>query len=1237
MRNLNHLSVVTVLLTAGGWSMLSAQTVSVSPSSINLSAQYQGAVVSQQLSITSASGAVSFTIFSNANNPQWLKVNGGTAFNGTTPATVTVTADPTGLNPNTYTSSLSVFGAGSSTAVTVPVSFTVSTIGVNPSSITFPSYTQGGTVPPPQSITLSGPPGSYTATPATQSGGQWLSVTPTSGNVPGAVTATVNAAVLTGLATGVYQGSITITPVGTANNTPIVVPVSLTVLPTPPVTVNPASIIFNVQQGGTGNIATQTLTVSTTPGQQLNYSFTASYATGTPSFLTITPPAGNTDATSGTAQVAIGYSLAGLTVGTSYKATLILITPGGTPVQTSIPVTLNYTATPLLNVPTNTMNFLYQLGGSAPADQTVSVTATDGSLITFAIAQSANSSWLVIPNSGSTAAPFTVHVNPAGLTPGTYSATINITPANSSNTQQIPVVLKVSNDPFISSTVGSMAFPFQIGQAAPAAQPFQITSSNGVTLNYTAAPATSTCGSGWLLLNGAANAVTGTTSVPAPISVTIATTGLTAGTCKSAINITATNASTGVAAVNSPFSIPVTVVVDSKPMLVTVPAALSFAAPAGGQSPSPQTIALSSTSGTDVLNYTITGVSQGGAPSTWLFASPTSGSTTSGNVITVNIFSSSLPAGSYNGTVTLAASNSSGAATANSPVVIPVGLQVTSGSLTLSATSLNFAYTVGGASPATQTVTVGSSTSNPLVFSAVPTSTPTAWLNVTPTSGTTGSSGALTVSVDGTKLITPGTYNGSITVTSPGAGNSPATVNVTVVVSAGTISAPTTTLSFTQAAGGSVPPAQTIAVTGSPAPLNFTVAASTTPAGGTWLSATPASGTTPATISVSVNGGSLAVGQYAGQVVITSTGAAGSPITVPVVLNVVNPSTATVSPTSFSFNYIVGQTVPAAQTLTITSSTQIPIATTVQASNPGGWLQVTPTQTNAPGTLSVSVQPTSLAASATPYSGTITLSSPNLLNPITVPVSLTVTAIPKPVITAVGNAASYATGPVSPGENVTIFGTGIGPATLTSNAPVNGSFGTTLGSTRVLFDGVAAPIIYASATQTSVMVPYGVNGRTSTSIVVEFTGVQSNPITFSVSGSAPGIYTLNSQGTGPGAIINQDGVTVNGPNTPEKRGNVIAIYMTGEGQTSPAGVDGAVIPPVTSALKSPVLPVTATIGGVAVTGQAVAYAGSAPGLISGVMQVNLIIPQNAPTGASVPIVVTVGTNNSQSGVTVAIQ
>jgi virginiamycin B lyase len=238
-----------------------------------------------------------------------------------------------------------------------------------------------------------------------------------------------------------------------------------------------------------------------------------------------------------------------------------------------------------------------------------------------------------------------------------------------------------------------------------------------------------------------------------------------------------------------------------------------------------------------------------------------------------------------------------------------------------------------------------------------------------------------------------------------------------------------------------------------------------------------------------------------------------------------------------------------------------------------------------------------------------------------------------PVIAVMGNAGSYSTGGVSPGENIVIFGTGIGPPALVTGSVSADVWSTTTGNTRVLFDGVPAAVIYASATQTSVMVPYSVTGRRTTSIVVEHVGAQSNAVTVDVIAAAPGIYTLNQQGTGPGAILNQDGA-VNAIDAPAPRGTVIAVYMTGEGQTSPAGVDGAIIPAVVSALKTPLLKVSATVGGV---DAAVLYAGSAPGLISGIMQVNLAIPDDAPTGPSVPIVIRVGVATTQEGVTVAVQ
>jgi hypothetical protein len=144
-----------------------------------------------------------------------------------------------------------------------------------------------------------------------------------------------------------------------------------------------------------------------------------------------------------------------------------------------------------------------------------------------------------------------------------------------------------------------------------------------------------------------------------------------------------------------------------------------------------------------------------------------------------------------------------------------------------------------------------------------------------------------------------------------------------------------------------------------------------------------------------------------------------------------------------------------------------------------------------------------------------------------VPVTLTVVAVPKPVVNAIANAGSYSTGAVSPGENIVIFGAGIGPADLVKGAINGGVFATTAGNTRVLFDGVPAPVLYASDKQTSVMVPYGISGRTTTSVQVEYLGVQSVAIGYNVALAAPGIYTLNQAGNGPGATLNQDGFTVN--------------------------------------------------------------------------------------------------------------
>jgi len=289
----------------------------------------------------------------------------------------------------------------------------------------------------------------------------------------------------------------------------------------------------------------------------------------------------------------------------------------------------------------------------------------------------------------------------------------------------------------------------------------------------------------------------------------------------------------------------------------------------------------------------------------------------------------------------------------------------------------------------------------------------------------------------------------------------------------------------------------------------------------------------------------------------------------------------------------------------------------------------------------VSVNTQGLAAGN--YTATITINSSysSTSAAASVTVNFTVTQIVvKP--TAITNAASYAAGYVSPGELVAVFGTSIGPlAAAYGTLNASGTLlNTSAGSTRVLFDGVPAPVIYASAAQTNVVVPYEVAGRPTTSVVVEYQGVQSPPLVYSVQPAVPGIFTQNYSGTGPGAILNQDGVTGNGPGAPAAKGSVVSVYMTGEGQTSPAGVTGAIAPVnVPAPWKQPQLKATATIGGLPASVQ---YYGSAPGLLSGVMQVNVQIPANAPSGA-LPIVITL-TNpatglsySTQAQVTVSVQ
>src|ERR1035437_6777082 len=235
----------------------------------------------------------------------------------------------------------------------------------------------------------------------------------------------------------------------------------------------------------------------------------------------------------------------------------------------------------------------------------------------------------------------------------------------------------------------------------------------------------------------------------------------------------------------------------------------------------------------------------------------------------------------------------------------------------------------------------------------------------------------------------------------------------------------------------------------------------------------------------------------------------------------------------------------------------------------------------------------------------------------------------KPTVTAVTNVASYGNGPISPGEMVVIFGSGMGPSSVVGfQLDQQGRVANALSQVQVLFDGNPSPLIYVSATQISAMVPYGVAGKSSTQIQVVYQGSTSVSFQKPIAPSAPGIFTADSSGQGQAAMTNSDGsyTTSSSPATP---GSYVTFYLTGEGQTNPSGSDGN----IATSTANVALPVTVIIAGR--TAQLL-YARPAPGNVNGFAKINAVIPADLQYGGNLPLVVTIGGVASQSGVTLAV-
>jgi uncharacterized protein (TIGR03437 family) len=890
----------------------------------------------------------------------------------------------------------------------------------------------------------------------------------------------------------------------------------------------------------------------------------------------------------------------------------IALASGGN--TTLIVVSLTATNDPNLDVSDDQLTFYYQLGALVPGAQTVALTST-GSVLAFTAAATTTDAgtWLKItPASGSTAADLSVSVDPKGLKAGTYTGKITIDAAEAANTPEvIDVQLVVTAKPLLQADHQQLSFDYLTGNQAPASQTLHLTSS-GANFSFAVSGST-TSGGNWLLLP-----TRGTT--PGDISVGINPTGLSPGTYTGKVTFTSADAG------NSPQAVPVTLKVSALNPFSVFPAELSFAFQTSHALPPNQSIALSAT-GVPV-NFTATASVTGSGPK-WLSVSPSSGTTPATLAVAVN--PATLEPGSYSGSITISAGDVVLA-------TVPVKLLVANTPL-LSIAPASASFSVPEGTVFTSLAKVNLTSTDAATAMPFTLDWKTAnggnWLLVSPLALATPAEVDIFGNAAG---LPPGVYAGTITVTSSAASNSPQTIPVQLTIVSNNKAAVTpASLSFAQTVNGTPAAPQQLAVSTTTGALPFTTAAATT-SGGNWLSVNPATGTTPGAVTVSVNAAGLAAGTYKGSVNISVPGAGNSLLTVPVTLVLSAAAQLNVSPASLKFTAQVGAAGPPAQPLLVsagsTGNLNFSAAATTAAG--GNWLSVSPGGGATPATLNVSVNPSGLQAGT--YTGTVSISSSGASNsPQTVAVTLQVApAFVTPVVSTIENAASLAPTAVSPGLIVSVFGTGIGPAKPATLHVTNGTVDSELAGTRVLFDGVPAPLTYVSSTQINAVVPYEIAGRFSTKLEVEFQGARSAPIDLRVESAVPSIFTLDADskgsgnGSGQGAILNEDG-TINGRLNPARKGSTVVIYATGEGQTLPGGITGKVIG---TDLPKPLGKVSVTIGGQTAE---VRYAGSAPTLVSGVLQVNARIPAGLTATGAVPVSITVGTATSQQGVTLAIQ
>lgn len=781
----------------------------------------------------------------------------------------------------------------------------------------------------------------------------------------------------------------------------------------------------------------------------------------------------------------------------------------------------------------------------------------------------------------------------------------------------------------------SLTFSAIQGGTSPSDQSVQISTTNLVGASWTAAVRLDN-GTGWLSVRPASGAT------PAVLQVSVNSSSLAAGTYTGTISISASGAATQSA------SIRLTVAAGGTPKLALDQVFLTFRATEGSSNPSPQVIAVSNAGG-GTLNWSASvQTSTGGS---WLAVSPASG--TGAGSLAVSATVGSLFAGVYQGLVTARNTATGETSAVSVAFIVDKPLPV----LSLSHSGALFRAVAGATFVPAETVQVVNTGQGSMTWQASVVSLSSVdWLKLSPSSGTSsgGSTGAgLTLSASPGTLVA-GLYDALVTISSSGVTNSPQVVLARLIVQEssaapvanirpvklvdGVLMGDPHGLALVASAGGSARGLLEITTSGgftASGALTFVVSASTSE-GGSWLSVSPQAGSLrgssqSAIITVEANPAQLAAGAYRGKVSIAFNTGVSQDVSV---LLVVAPAGVRAA------GQVAEQAAPDTQAESCIASQQYPVHTALvnNFALPSGW--ATPVMVRVLDNCGAAVTRTTVVCTFSNGDQALMLNSlgdglyTGMWNPGKAG-AVNVTAVATGAGLAVGRAEAiagnvgaagvggrntpviYRNGavhgasferfaPLAPGQIFSLFGTNLSPATASAQAK---PLPTELSGVRVKLGSTNLPLYYSATGQINAQVPFEAAPRGTLPLVVTSGGTASPPELVTLTATRPGIFTVTSSGSGAGVITDPDGVLISASNA-AARGSVVIVYATGLGATNPPVATGVATP---SGLFRTVDAVSAYVGGVPAT---VEFAGLTPDFV-GLYQVNVRIPNNAPTGSTV--------------------